>query len=71
MSRIPRPYQGFHELRRILRPGGAHVFTVPFSPVRPVFMLCWLTALVQLLQGMGSCALFPATGRKAGGEKHR
>jgi SAM-dependent methyltransferase len=32
MSRIPRPYQGFHELRRILRPGGAHIFTVPFSP---------------------------------------
>lgn len=29
---IPRPYQGHHEVRRILKPGGSHVFTVPFSP---------------------------------------
>jgi len=27
---IPFPYQAFHETYRILKPGGAHVFTVPF-----------------------------------------
>ena len=31
---IPMPYQAHHELFRILKPGGSHVFTVPFSPVR-------------------------------------
>ena len=34
LARVPSPYQALHELRRIMRPGAAHVFTVPFSPVR-------------------------------------
>lgn len=27
---IPDPYQAFREIYRILKPGGAHIFTVPF-----------------------------------------
>jgi len=30
MEHIPEPYQAFREIRRILKPGGAHIFTVPF-----------------------------------------
>lgn len=33
LSHIPSPYQAHYEVRRILKPGGSHVFTVPFSPV--------------------------------------
>ncbi|KAI3432864.1 hypothetical protein D9Q98_010447 [Chlorella vulgaris] len=32
LSHIPSPYQAHYEVRRILKPGGSHVFTVPFSP---------------------------------------
>jgi hypothetical protein len=28
---VPRPYVGFSEIYRILKPGGKHIFTVPFS----------------------------------------
>lgn len=27
---IPKPYKGFEEIYRILKPGGRHIFTVPF-----------------------------------------
>jgi ubiquinone/menaquinone biosynthesis C-methylase UbiE len=33
LDHIPSPYQAHRELYRILKPGGSHVFTVPFSPV--------------------------------------
>lgn len=29
---VPHPYQGHTELYRVLKPGGAHIFTVPFIP---------------------------------------
>lgn len=32
MSRVASPYQAMYEIRRILKPGGSHIFTVPFSP---------------------------------------
>ncbi|KAL4423861.1 hypothetical protein ABPG75_001162 [Micractinium tetrahymenae] len=32
MSRVASPYQAHYEVKRILKPGGSHVFTVPFSP---------------------------------------
>jgi hypothetical protein len=34
LSRVASPYQAHHEMQRILKPGGTHIFTVPFSPVR-------------------------------------
>ncbi len=33
MSRVASPYQAHYEIKRILKPGGSHIFTVPFSPV--------------------------------------
>ena len=30
MEHIPDPYRAFKEIHRILRPGGVHIFTVPF-----------------------------------------
>ena len=38
---IPMPYQAHHELFRVLKPGGSHVFTVPFSPVRASWERQW------------------------------
>ena len=32
---IPRPLVAFQEIARVLRPGGAHVFTVPFTADKP------------------------------------
>lgn len=34
MEHIPDPYQAFREIYRILTPGGAHIFTVPFYQAR-------------------------------------
>lgn len=28
---IPNPYKAFNEIHRILKPGGSHIFTVPYS----------------------------------------
>jgi SAM-dependent methyltransferase len=34
---VRRPYEGFAEVHRVLRPGGTHVFSIPvFWPMRPV-----------------------------------
>jgi SAM-dependent methyltransferase len=30
LEHIPDPYQAFREIHRILKPGGVHIFTVPF-----------------------------------------
>lgn len=36
---VLRPRQAFSEVARVLRPGGAHVFTVPYSSARPVSLV--------------------------------
>jgi len=32
LEHVPEPYQAHREIRRVLKPGGSHIFTVPFYP---------------------------------------
>lgn len=34
MEHVRRPWVGFQEIARVLKPGGFHCFTIPYSPVR-------------------------------------
>lgn len=49
LATVPSPYQALFELKRVLWPGGALIFTAPFSPVRPglrpgLYCTLWLAS---------------------------
>jgi SAM-dependent methyltransferase len=45
LEHVPDPYAAHAEIRRILRPGGRHVFTIPFDPtLRDDRQRAWLKA---------------------------
>jgi SAM-dependent methyltransferase len=34
LEHVPDPYKAHHEILRVLKPGGSHIFTVPHGPLR-------------------------------------